>query len=1117
MMARGPSSTTTILVPCETFSVHVLTTPSERMTPLEQLVVRMLHSGLSTVDELDELLGMGKRPLMRLALDLLAQSVVTFNFATGDIRLVPSMAKSVEANKLDEVEGLERNSTPLMLMRDLVAGTVLVQRPIPSLRRGQKVPPVLSANSDATIPPEQLMRAVRGYVRRPRALGERPLHVLGVTVDRTYGGGSKGRLRDLEVEVRPQLDDATGRLSIWIESPDDLPWRTRTALQAKLTELANRPNPSELFKNLRNGAVPREEKPPPGLHEQVAEIMSLVQRLQSASRGTETVWQQNLESAAAAIEGTLAELGSLPVTHEFLHTRQRHVEVIREMIDGARRQVIIACPYVKLDAAKQFRDQIDRAVARGRQLFFLFGRDAKLEIERGIRNWLDGLQRDNEDSVFLSPLSARCNAKFVIADGTDLLVTGYSFMSQMAGSQLEAGLRLKASGLRPAEGEMLTASAIPQAADLLAIAKEVYPNHRQAVFVTEWPRTTSEPKDGGVAVPALPRRSDDPAAVFEEQRVALWKREWQRYAAGFAAAAEAQPAMYRIVRNADHRQLLFSALRASERRVLLVCEALTPQGFDRQLKRALESCLGREVQVRFAYGKADPAAATALKEIASTAKGAFGCFETDTPGQRPISGNLLICDDWAVVTSFNFLGWSHSYEGAERFSMQTEVGILIDGASVVEQIYDDLARAVPNIALARGKAETAAPEQIPSWQVEKPTTIPRRPLTTLLDQVAEAAGVEEPEEEKQRQIGDLVAQWFADARDATSAFAELEELVTIDVPFRDAAIAACLLRPDASEAMKTSWFVRLIEPRWWALRDLDGVVLLLGAAPLLEDFSVPPPSLALLAARVANGTAAVEIFEQAGLRDELDELGAIAIAALAIPAVLFEPTPPAEALRVVEEKLPAALRNWSSHARTLREQFPEGLREADFNSLAKVRTDRARGDQARQDLIMELRRCVGLKLNFTIGKLAWGELVNQPLGFQRLLEAAERGDVTVIRKFLEAHAGASVDEILDDVVRRITAVRSTRDDEIIGNRRKLCLSHLSRVVREARIWAQESDSNAGTSRMAAAVEQFGAVIAKEHAAITDLIARLKWERRYPAPLMDNLRAKFEPLIRTAKQ
>lgn len=1113
MMLRPSPRTQTIFVPCETFAVRVLMTPSETMTPLEQLVVRALHSGLRSIEELDDWFAMGRRPLIRLALDLLAQSKVTFNFGTGEIRLVPSMVKAIEANKLGQVEGLERTSVPVMLMRDLLTGTVLAQRAIPATRRGKRVRPELSPNSNATIPAEDLMRAVRGHVRRPRALGERPLYVLDVTIDRSYGGAGKGRLRDLELEVRPQLDTATNRLSILIESPDDLPWRTRVALEKKLTELANTETQLDVFKNLRDNAVMREELSESGLYAQVAELQSLAARLTSAQAGTEATWQRNLQRAAAAVEGMIVEQGSVPIRAGFIFDRQRQVEAIREMIGSARRQVIITCPFVHSPAVSQFREVIEAIVANGRQLFFLLGRDDSLEIDTAAANWLHSLKSANEDLVFFSRQSSRCNARFVAVDGNDVLITSYQFLSKMPGQLIEFGVRLTATDTQQVEG--LLRPALPVVADLLQVAKEIYPEHRDAVFIAEWPRGTGKPNgdaSSNAQLPVLPSSDNLDEQSYETQRLALWKRDWERYAARLASTAAQLAATYHLVRNADHRQLLYRALRDSERRVILVCETLSVQPLDRLFIDTLEECLRRGVRVSFVYGQSDTEAAAKLDSVAASLLGSFEHIAASAPGQRIVAGNMLVCDDWALITSFNFLGRSASYVGPDRHRAQTELGILIDGAGLVGRLCVDLGRAIPKLAKLCEETQPAFPHT--GQQLRTELVPAKRRLSQLLNQVAAApAGEEESALAMQRRVGGSLTTWFLEAPDVATAFAELEELAAIDAPFIDQAIAACLTRRDAPDQMRAPWFSRLIESRWWTRRDLEGVVLLFGAAPQLQGSSIPSPHVALLTARSTAGTATVDTFEVSALRSS-DELSATAVAALAIPAVLFETTPPSEALRVVNTKIAAPLQNWSHHVLDLRERYPDGLRASDFESLSKVRMVHVRGEQARNELIMELRRCVGLKLNFTIGKLAWGELVNGRLGLQHLLDAAEKDDLAIIREFLAAHAGHNVDRMLDDAVKKITNARPTRDDEVIGDRRRLCISHLSRVFREARTWAAESRPADGTaSRMVADLLAFANEIARDAVGIEELYRKHTVAHEYPAPLLGDLLTRFDPILK----
>src|SRR5687768_2807497 len=122
-MAATTNERTTLLIPCEMFSVKAILAPSEPLTPLERLVLRAIHAGGDTVDTLNMMFAIGLRPMLRLVLDFLDRSLVTFNFSTGQIRVTPVVAERIRTNTLQKIEAGGRSEHKIPLMRELISGT----------------------------------------------------------------------------------------------------------------------------------------------------------------------------------------------------------------------------------------------------------------------------------------------------------------------------------------------------------------------------------------------------------------------------------------------------------------------------------------------------------------------------------------------------------------------------------------------------------------------------------------------------------------------------------------------------------------------------------------------------------------------------------------------------------------------------------------------------------------------------------------------------------------------------------------------------------------------------------------------------------------------------------
>src|SRR5271165_4448092 len=95
---------TVIFIPCETFPVKVTLGPSDVPTPLERLVLKAIHAGANSLDLLETLFSLGRRPTLRLLLDLLNRGYIAVDFENGEVRLTGPTAELVANNLFAQLE-----------------------------------------------------------------------------------------------------------------------------------------------------------------------------------------------------------------------------------------------------------------------------------------------------------------------------------------------------------------------------------------------------------------------------------------------------------------------------------------------------------------------------------------------------------------------------------------------------------------------------------------------------------------------------------------------------------------------------------------------------------------------------------------------------------------------------------------------------------------------------------------------------------------------------------------------------------------------------------------------------------------------------------------------------
>jgi hypothetical protein len=1100
-MTTAPAERLTLLIPCEMFFVKAVMAPSASLTALERLALRAINAGATTIDTLNELFAIGHRPMLRLVLDFLDRALITCNFETGEIQVTPAVVELITKNRLDEIEAGGRTEEQFELMRDLVAGTILRRRRQPPMKPQSRVTAVLPPNSTAVLAPEDIALTVRTLVRKRLFRGSRPRHVVEMAIDCNGGQG-----RDLEVEVRPVLNESDW-LTIHVEGPDDLPSRTRSSLEKTLTALANEEHAQNAFKVLRGKSVKREETSPPGLHALIRELQTQFEVLKAADPGTYESRQAKLLDLAVTLDDMIRRAAN--VTVEIITSPGDHAKAAVEIIDGAKRQVVIACPSARRDATMQLRDAIGRAAAnRGVRIFFLLKRrdEDTGDVDPSIFLWLDTLRRSHPGRIFFhDDLAARCNGRFIVADGGDALVSSAEFLYHpVRDNRITAAIRLTARPSAPgSEEQRLVATA---ALDLLTIAKGLYPNADDAEqLVDSWFRFgsfgASELTD--LPLPTMPRpREDDP---YKHQRLLLWLREWERRIVQTEAAATRLGATHEVVRNDEHHEWLQNAVRTAQQRLLIVSRVISDSAVRVQFVDDLRTCLKRPgMRVAIFYGKIEPSAVRALHLLRDEFGGRMQLVQRDMVREAV---RLLVCDDWCLIGGFDFLGPAVSRTGADKYRVPAEVGLRLDGAVIVEELVAELSAAMPPLAKWTGME----PVNVPAPAAPLPSL--RRSIDALFNLIQEdLTGGEciDDEETRTRRIGQVVRTWFEDAATAEEAYAELTELDAIGAPFVEQAIATCLdiYRLASDHPATQRWFRRIIEERW-RCADFAGSLFILGAAPPFNVPSVPPRRLAMLAARVDAGSATEELFYEVATL-ESDFASALGVAALGLPLVLLDRINPAQTMVDIRGALPPPLRNWTDAIVDFRVYHPSGLDLSDVAAMSKSRGGHDRRRHAQALLTVELERCIGLRLEFAIGAHVWAHLVKMPLGFEELLHATKNNDTTPIREFVRQYEMRDAEEILDEATDYVVRRRRMRDNWIEGDHRRLLVTRIRNVLREAQIWAADS----ATAKPSAAQDQIVALartLARDLPAVDDLALHLE-KNAFPAVLIAGLRSRLDPVL-----
>jgi phosphatidylserine/phosphatidylglycerophosphate/cardiolipin synthase-like enzyme len=1102
-----------IFIPCETFAVRVVFAPSDTLTPLGQLLIKAIHAGVRTIPDLDAIFGLGDRPLLRLALDLMNQSIVMFNFSTGEMRLTPQTVAAIENDSLATIGSLDRIEEELVVMRDRVAGTVtLLNQREDRTTSGSCV----AANPDGVpdTTPQDVLRAIRRYMQRRTSRAGRPLHAVGVTFELVASPDKpEGKIHYLELGVRPLYDKAANHLQILVESPDNLSWEARDRLERALTSLANRPKLDEVFKNLRNNAHQPNELPGvSGVQQELLQLQELIAGLAATRAGMEAQQQARLERAAAEVAGMVGEQGT-STSARIVIGDDDHVATVREMIRTAARQILIACPFIGYEATWQYREDLEAALQAGRRVFFLLGIGDDYDLPENVGSWLYALKARYPEHLYFTRNSSRCHAKFVVADAADVLLTSYNFLHRTPGEVFELGVRLHGTG-EVDGGRPLC----PVAAALVRIARDIYADHVDSRRIIEQTRLLGSPNavpPEETTMPRLPRRAEGERPEFDAERIALWKRDWRRHVGRLARQVRKLGATYRLVRDAEHRKLMYDAIRGAKQRLVILSDQVSSNVLNREFEDALAECTQRGAETVLVFRRRLPGTQEALDRIKGRCGQRLRYVVADADEAVASHAKLVVCDDWAVVTSFNFLAFAGDYEGAERHRTRTELGVLMHG-DIVGQLWEQLTTVFTQL---QSLAYQPQVQQRPSVAEPVVAEVQRvRNIDNLFVKLLDRPKAPEGSDDERRQIGSILEEWFRDASGWEAAFSELEDLAAVNVPFLEQAIAACMAtQPKADEATRKRWTDRLIEEIWMNRADAHVVGLLLEKSSAGGSPSVPPPELVVLTADYRSGLADSRSFESAAIARD-DALNATAVAALAIESMLYDADPPHEVLQyIVESDLAPPLRGLSAKALAFRVEHPQGLVGIDLSRLSSNEALVKQQEEAQKQVADELKKCIGLWPTFKLGQLAWSRLRGGEHGFDALLVAAESRKVRTIAAFLDAIGSKDAAELLDDAVSEIADKLPYQNPEIEGNWRRTSVRHLDKLLRAARKWVQTSAKVAGASDHTppGAVMSFARGVAEEVSVIESLAKGLRDERAYAYPLVKGLRERIDPLVRLA--
>jgi hypothetical protein len=873
-----------IYVPCEVLKVKVRVGPHNALSPLEDLFLRAVHEGISAFHELADLFGIGHRPTLDLVFDLWQKGYLVLDLSQGAVHLDSHVSQLITSGELQKLAGAEETDDVIEIMFDRLTGHV---HPVTSaVKRNLRIPgnSMVPAEyfdvSKRDVRTQDLLSTLRLMIdreeQRTGAGDDRPRRarkVLGAHLSLIHLEETSER-RWLSLTAQCTADEGTGELSVQVFGDGKLSAAARAAAAERIARLAEDLPDSSFVSYLRGTANPGQPSLPDvdSMFSDLERITGLLVGVDADSRAE---WQGKLEDIADVLEEEAVERRGTEVGLEVVVGHDRHSAVIADLIEKARRQVVIASPWVSHTALLPLLTPVVDALNRGVQVFLLWGIDPDQELEPPVRNFLLPLQEKYHHLFFVSIRSSRTHAKLVVQDDRRALVTSLNLLKPSRLEVFEVGVLLTAPNEKapcpPVEGLLDWArSAYPEylKAQLLYTSHDDFHRAREeeAVAETRLPR------------PALPDVDHSSGRDFAHELDAvagrLWQLAWTDFCRAIRSRVTTPTPTARAVRNGQHRELLGRALRTARERLLITSDKVGSEVVDTTFLKRLEERLDAGVLVTLVYrdagelvGADGTGPTQRLAALAARYPARMRCVPLVASHAK-----ILVFDEVAVVSSFNFLSFEGYYDAKKasaRRRQRSEVGIMLSGGgsadAVVAAVHARFADAFP-------PPPRVAPLALESDTVALPSTTVGE-VQTLLASLAQAG------DEADR--ADLIRGAVSDVADRWWLLGRLDE-AKLPIPLLRLAAAAALVDPhrDRESEARAHWLRWLAEDAWSGRRFVEAAVLQ-AARPDLASARLPRHHVVLLAAGWSVGQPTRALVE-ASYRDDLtaDERFTLGIACL---------------------------------------------------------------------------------------------------------------------------------------------------------------------------------------------------------------------------------------------
>ena len=689
-----PSERLYVTVPSQLMKGTVQVKDPSSMSPLHVLTLQAVsrHGDLKSV--LDAF-GVGRRVMQSVLADLFYEGLIYLNLQEGQVVLAPTVKQAMEQDCLEELLEMHApKEIEVTWVQEMVSGGIMVY---PFVSKYLSRPSAPGGTVSLTPKPSRVVLLRDLPVR---TLAKAAFRVIG---ERVPGGGSVvdrvERITDRQAVgsrlfyvpvrvVRPTSDQPP----LFLPEVEGVP---RAIVDAWTAVLNPNRESFDLLDQTRLARDPLRAISPDGLADEWEILMKSVKRLVDDSE------RQEVDSARFAnMSDDLLDLGSRLIdakygaheSHAVAGPVDVHLSAMRELMAAANRVVVIGSAFLRLEALRSIAPAVQEAVERGVNVVLLWGL-ADME-ERGSEGstfleanaFLTHLAGNSgiasEGGAWLVPAASPFHSKFVAVDGHTAMVSSVNWLSSRSGGGVWEASIVVRGGRIPTEILSYAVERIPADHPSRRVAEDVLAETQAAValdvdrdeqnrLVSELSAVLEDASETGVGgfrstIDSLLRRAEPMISEIRGGRSAV------------------------IVRDAEHRRLMTSALTGAKDRLVVTSDRIREEGAGRVFGRLAMEATRRGVTLKVRWGREVPeeeidedAQRSALRATAIKAELGPACNINMNPGGT--HAKLVLMDkSLALVSSFNFLSFGGT-AGSER-TLAGELGVAVFDAQVVEAL-----------------------------------------------------------------------------------------------------------------------------------------------------------------------------------------------------------------------------------------------------------------------------------------------------------------------------------------------------------------------------------------------------------------------------------------------